>query len=737
VGRLLLLVELGALISLLALFVAKALIPAWITLRTDFPNYYIVARLLREHYSLDRIYDWIWLQRVKDHWSIPHPLVGFVGLTPFSALPLVPFTWLDAIEAKRAWLAVNLAVLAASLYGLQRLTGLGFRRVALIALLAIIPLRNNFLLGQMHLVVLGLLLLAFWLNVRGKWLSCAFALSVAASLKIYPLFFVFYFARKHQWKSATALAVSTLAFFAGCFLIFGEPVMRAFLLEQFPRMLRGEAMDPFSLTAPSASSVFHRVFLFQPETNPHPVLPSPLLYAMLYPLWQLGLFFVTLLTIAPTNRDPRRQGLEWATWVCLLLALSTEPASYHRVVLILVAVFAVQAIERTWHKALLLGCYFVACNAHPAAMPQHPVLALLVDFVPYWATLGLLACLLTALRSAQFGTARVPVAGLSWSGARLAWAIGTFTLIWAGVSTSTFMHARTLSDAPFLIDRTSAVFAQFSPHVAGGHLLTIAMLLDGFRVEGENGALYHTWISGIEDDQLAVASRESSNRIWIEAVNGGRSRLIEVEADPGSATVVPIATIFDAESPALSPDGSSLVFLRENRGKGRAWGVQLDENGQPLTIPAPISPPEMNVWAVQFSDSNGIVLSAAENGRVHLFAMRNGALQRLSTDGDSVEGLATHEGNSVVVRERRNDGTWRLYRSDSTGEGEKQLTFGDCNAYDPAWLGKNRLVYISDCGRGKGMGALAEIDMGIATSAEKKTLADIPRTRWPQGDLQE
>ena len=63
------------------------------------------------------------------------------------------------------------------------------------------------------------------------------------------------------------------------------------------------------------------------------------------------------------------------------------------------------------------------------------------------------------------------------------------------------------------------------------------MLLDGFRVEGENGALYHTWISGIEDDQLAVASRESSNRIWIEAVNGGRSRLIEVEADPGSATV--------------------------------------------------------------------------------------------------------------------------------------------------------------------------------------------------------
>src|ERR1035441_3258092 len=192
---------------------------------------------------------------------------------------------MDALDAKRVWLVVNLGILAALLYGMQRITGMGVRRVALIAFLAIIPLRNNFLLGQMHVVVLGLLVLAYWLDARKRWFGCGLVLAVAASLKVYPLFFVFYFLRKRQWKPATVLVCSTLAILAACFLIFGVPVMRVFLIEQFPRMLRGEATDPFSLTIPSASSFFHRVFLTQPQVNPHPLLSSPPLYALLYPFW--------------------------------------------------------------------------------------------------------------------------------------------------------------------------------------------------------------------------------------------------------------------------------------------------------------------------------------------------------------------------------------------------------------------------------------------------------------------
>jgi hypothetical protein len=729
--------EFLALISLIVLFVFKGLIPAWTSLRSDFPNYYIVARLFREHYALDRIYDWVWLQRVKDHWSIPQSLVGFVGLTPFSALPIVPLTWLDAMEAKRVWLVVNSGILAASLYGMQRLSGLGFRRVALIAFLAIIPLRNNFLLGQMHIVVLGLLVLAFWLDVRNKWLSCAMVLSIAASLKIYPIFFVFYFARKRQWKPAVVLAGSTLAIFAACFLIFGEPVMHAFLVEQFPRMLRGEATNPFTLTAPSASSLFHRIFLVQPETNPHPLLFSPMLYAILYPLWQLSLLATTMLTISSRKRDPRREGLEWAAFVCLLLALSTEPASYHRVALILVMALAVNAIQSNWRRAILFGCYFVACNIHPAAMPQHPALALLVDFAPYWATLALLVCLLVSLRGGLFKEAGAIARKQSWPRMRIAWSLASFAIIWAGVSATTFVHAKALNSSSYRIDRAGAAFTQFSPHIAGSQMLTVSMFLEGYRIEGDNGLRYQTSHSEVEDDQVAVASSQNSNRIWIEAVNGGHSRLVELDAASSGAVLTPIATIVDAESPGLSADGRSLVFLRESLGKGRAWLVRLDESGQPLTMPTPITPREMNIWNAQFSASNEIVLSAAENGRPHLFVLRNGAVQRLFAGNDSMDAVVTNAGSSVVVRQQMRGGYWRLYRTNSLGEDDTQLTFGDCNAYDPAWLDTSRLVYISDCGRGEKMGALAQIDAGTGVRGETRTSTNALRASRSQGESQE
>src|SRR5215472_16180685 len=90
-----------------ALLFWSGILPAWHKLNTDFLNYYLVARLLREGYSLDRIYDWIWLQRVKDHWGLDQSLVGFAGLTPFSALPILPLSIYSALAAKRIWIVTN------------------------------------------------------------------------------------------------------------------------------------------------------------------------------------------------------------------------------------------------------------------------------------------------------------------------------------------------------------------------------------------------------------------------------------------------------------------------------------------------------------------------------------------------------------------------------------------------------------------------------------------------------
>jgi hypothetical protein len=158
--------ELACLAILACLLISKGVLPGWHRLNSDFPNYYLVARLLREGFSLDRIYDWVWLQRIKDHWGLDQPLVGFAGLTPLSALPILPVAALATLTAKRFWIVANLLFLLGTVETLQRATQLGRRRIWILSLLAVIPLRSSFLLGQMHILVLFLLALAFFFLSR-------------------------------------------------------------------------------------------------------------------------------------------------------------------------------------------------------------------------------------------------------------------------------------------------------------------------------------------------------------------------------------------------------------------------------------------------------------------------------------------------------------------------------------------------------------------------------------------
>ena len=121
--------EIAALMALASLLLWKGIVPGWKKLNTDFPNYYLVARLMREGHSLDRVYDWVWLQGIKDRWRLDQPFVGFIGLTPFSAWPVLPLALLPALTAKRIWLVVNLCFLGASVELLGRTTNLGRVRV--------------------------------------------------------------------------------------------------------------------------------------------------------------------------------------------------------------------------------------------------------------------------------------------------------------------------------------------------------------------------------------------------------------------------------------------------------------------------------------------------------------------------------------------------------------------------------------------------------------------------------
>ena len=281
-------VEWALLAVALALFVWRGVLPAWRQLLTDFPNYYLGGRLFRDGVPLDRLYDWEWLQRQKDYLGLDQPLVGFVPLTPFSALLVAPLTSLSALAAKHVWLAFNLLLLPAIGWLLRAITGQPFRRIALIGLLAVVPLRTNFQFGQQHLFVLFLLAVATWCYFRGHDVGAGAVLAVAAAVSC-----------TRPDSSCCSCARSGGAPCrpgrrrnpdrGGGGRAVRDRAVGRLRAGDLPRaVLRAEVTDPYDTHMSSLAGMMRRLLIFEPELNPHPLAHAPAAFAVLQPLLRRG-----------------------------------------------------------------------------------------------------------------------------------------------------------------------------------------------------------------------------------------------------------------------------------------------------------------------------------------------------------------------------------------------------------------------------------------------------------------
>src|SRR5260370_11906857 len=138
----------GMLSALMGVYFGVHTLPAaWKTVNTDFSNYYLTARLAREENDTSRIYEWIWLQRQKDHRNIDQRIISLVPITPFSTLAVWPLATAPPLVAKHRWLILNIIMVAAVVALLRSLTQLSLRHIGLVASLSV-PLNNNFLYCQ-------------------------------------------------------------------------------------------------------------------------------------------------------------------------------------------------------------------------------------------------------------------------------------------------------------------------------------------------------------------------------------------------------------------------------------------------------------------------------------------------------------------------------------------------------------------------------------------------------------
>ena len=677
-------VEWFVLAALAVTFIGHSFVPAWRTLKSEFPNYYLAAELYHKGIPLDRVYEWTWFQRQNDHSGVRDGLVSFAPNPPTLIFSLLPFTRLQPLAAKRCWLVLNLVSLAVALWTLRRMTLLGWRRLILIALLCVLPLSDDFLLARHYVFILFLVCTAYYAARLERHRTSGAMWSAAAALKLFPALAVILFLRERNWRALAGFLAGTSMIVTASVIVFGLEVHRVFLREVLSQASRGDWLGPYALSQNSFSTLWSHLFLIEPELNPTPLLNSSALYAVAMAI-TVTVLVIPFLLLVRRDKTPSGKALRWAALVPLVLLLCTNTAADYSCLLVFPAIVGVDALLALGNKKkalLVLLLYVAACAPLPHRISEWFPLTRLV------ATTAIYALLLSKTVT---GGARLPTKRWLYPGLISVTVLTLFNLHMLRNRTEDFSKHLT-------IPRNGYRFADPVP-VKDGMACTemqpskyAAVLLTG-------GAVQDVPLAG---DVLSVGGCKTCAMLYSE-LTARRSFIVRFQRERPESTP---EILTEGQEPALSPNGKWLAFIREERGRGSVWLLGTDSPGTAEAVVSSAYKP----LDVAVTDDGEVIAAAGQVSDPHLLLVRRGSqrIVELASFPHPARYPSISPDGKRLAFSRRDNGSWHLVvRTFATGF-EQQLTRASCNAVSPSWTNDQTLLYATDCGRGVGLSTIAQ-----------------------------
>lgn len=654
---------------------------AWTKLNTDFPNYYLTARLAHEGYDTSRVYEWIWLQREKDHRALDIPAVGMIPITPFSTLVMWPITALSALAAKHVWMIANLALLVPLCWFIRSLTGLPYRRIALVLAFSI-PLQSNLLCGQFYIFLLVLIVAACWCFVKEHYILSGALIAVAAACKIFPVLLILLFLRRRNWRALLSFVATGIGAAALSIAVFGWNVHRTYLHQILPWALHGEAMPPYIPGSASISSTLHYLLLPEPQWNPNPWHNSPLLYSLLQPTLQMLLLAPAILLIRRNDRAPERIVLEWSGLLTASLAISTIPASYNFVLMVFpVCALAAILIERRmnlWLIALIVAYLGIG---FPMPGPGRPMGLAILFFTP---RLFFMFAVLAGIYLLPWPGDRVQGAAADWS--HYAWASFMVVAVLVNVH-STFQREQAVrQEFAYRVPLDTHFLLNGDPVRAGSTMNYVAGSEIGYRLVS---AANKAWIDPSAEDDLSFSADPGQS--FVEKARSGVSDIVD-PLDPGKTIVE------NGGNPMVSIDGQNLAFVRADHGRGRLMVLRSFRSGD--STEAALTPPSINVYDASFISQRDFVVSGVEGGRPPQIHLTDQDHQNTPLDlGESRYPALSPDGHWMAYSHLEH-GVWNLWIRDRQTGAIRRVADVPCNQIESSWEADSKtLVYANDCGR--------------------------------------
>ena len=657
---------------------------AWRGLVTDFPNYYMSARLAHEHYDTSRMYEWTWLQRQKDQHAVDIRVIGLVPITPFSTFAMWPLAGLAALTAKHIWILLNLVLLGPICWMLRSMTHLSYRRIALVFSLSI-PLYRNLEFGQFYVLLLLLIVAAAWAYLRGHRALAGVLVAIAAACKIFPALFLVFFLQRKDWRALFCGTITGAAAAVLSVAVFGWNVHRTYLHEILPWALHGEAMPPYVPVA-SFSGVLHRLFLSEPQWNPHPWHSSPLCYVLLLPALQMLVLAPAILLILRGDSTRSRILLEWSALLTASLTISTLPASYNFVLMALpICVVAAVLLRRKWYRSLVALLFAYICIGLPVPVPHRPIgLGILL----YEPRLPLMVCVLLGIYALLWHDGPPRTLARDWT--RYAWAAAMAISVILSTR-STFLRERAVRrEYAYRLPLPTQGFLNADPQSSGTGIRFIAFTLSGYRLmtTDQNAVSVDPPDDSPEDD-LSFAS--GFGHVWVERGLSPHSQIVEAR---NPTRVV----INDAREPMLSADGQSLAFVRDDHGRGRLMMRTAFQSR--ATNEVALAPSSLNVYEASFLSEKEYAFAAVEGQHSPQIFLTDAAHSNTPLAlGESRYPALSPDGHWMAYSHFE-DGAWNLWIRDEQTGMTRRIADEPCNQIQSSWENDSKtLLYSTDCGR--------------------------------------
>jgi hypothetical protein len=349
--------------SLLALLtvhlVWRGLIPALTTVDTDFPNYYIAGRLVLEG-RFERAYDDGWFQEQIRSSGI-EGMGKFSPYPPVTAFIMIPFAWLEPLNALRAWTIINLGVLLCTITLLSRMLNKDWLWSSLVILLSGHALVNNFRFGQFYLVLTFLTLWSLLLWQRDRRVFSGALMAIGATIKYFPIVFLPLCIVRKEWKIVLSFVGTVIALILSSIAVLGIEPYRHFLETVLLPHLSGNIQNRFSMNFQSWNSLLARLMIFDSTLNPNPVFNFPIGYS-------LGLAAVYAAVVTFLVIGLRRTAHDWGSNALRVefallsiggIVLFPASATYHFLLLSIPIAILLALGEKKWtiEQKILAGLY--------------------------------------------------------------------------------------------------------------------------------------------------------------------------------------------------------------------------------------------------------------------------------------------------------------------------------------------------------------------------------------------